>query len=348
MDSKLFNFLYGTLIFISIFLKPQIFSKYNRSTLAPFLTLSTNKIHTILGEYGLIPTSFEPIQQGLGNSNFLVDSNKGRFILTVFEIDHNRVVNLSRLLTLLVSRDFPTAGARTQSGGEKVLSVDGHSAMLKPYVPGQVIEDLNGHHLQQIGEAVAQLHRIPAPDYLPVQHAYELETFPVILGNHEYHEFGSWLEQRLEIFRQALPPGLPRGLIHGDVFFDNVIFDNDTLRAIIDFEEACHYYLVFDLGMAALGLCTQDMKLNLPQVRALLDGYQRIRPLVEVEKQALQLFVEYAAITTSSWRFWKYNIDTPNIAKSDLFVQMVEISQNVGAVPGSIFYDTVINQQLDE
>ena len=93
--------------------------------------------------------------------------------------------------------------------------------------------------------------------------------------------------------------------------------------------------------MAVVGLCTKNSKVILNKVRSLVKGYQRIRVLEEQEKESLQLFIEYAAIATSSWRFWKYNIDTPIAEKSDKYIQMVKIAHNAGAISNAKFMNII-------
>ena len=114
-------------------------------------------------------------------------------------------------------------------------------------------------------------------------------------------------------------------------------------KALIDFEEACQYYKVFDLGMAVVGLCTEESKVRLPKVRSLVNGYQEIRVLEEAEKEFLPLFIEYAAIATSSWNFWKYNIDTPIAELSGKHWKMVNIAMDASAIPGEIFMSAVFS-----
>ena len=103
-------------------------------------------------------------------------------------------------------------------------------------------------------------------------------------------------------------PELPRSLIHGDLFFDNVLFLNSGLIAFIDFVESCEYYRVFDIGMAMVGQCVDDGEINFEKARALVEGYERLRKLEEIEKDALQLFAEYAALTIAYWRFFRHNV----------------------------------------
>jgi homoserine kinase type II len=95
--------------------------------------------------------------------------------------------------------------------------------------------------------------------------------------------------------------------------------------------------------MAVVGMCTQEEGVNLHKTRALIDGYQRIRKLEPEEKGILQLSIEYAAIATSSWRFWKYNIDTPIAANSQAYTQMVKIAKNINDIPKTVFQRIVFD-----
>ena len=119
------------------------------------------------------------------------------------------------------------------------------------------------------------------------------------------------------------------------------MFDGENFKAIIDFEESCQYFKVFDLGMAIVGLCTQEAELRFDKVRALVSGYQRVRALEEREKAVLQLFIEYAAVATSSWRFWKNHIDSPNSENADLHWQMVGLADKVSAILKEKFLEYV-------
>ena len=118
-----------------------------------------------------------------------------------------------------------------------------------------------------------------------------------------------------------------------------------SMVQIIDFEEACRYYNVFDLGMGVLGLCAEGTKVNLAKARALGIGYQKIQSLTEQEKECLQLFSEYAAIATAYWRFWKFNIHTPIAEKSDKHWEMAAIARNISAIPKARFMEAVFNSK---
>lgn len=186
--------------------------------------------------------------------------------------------------------------------------------------------------LAQIGGALARLHQIPSPEYLRTQHPYGLEVFPTFIGLNIDADFDAWLSKRLAYLKEHTHTNLPRTLIHGDLFYDNVLFYNGKLKAMIDFEEVCNYYKVFDLGMAFLGICTVDGKLNLEHAHAILSGYLDIGNLGETERNTLQLMTETAAVATACWRFWKYNLHDPTPERAQTHWEMAGIADHVRAI----------------
>ena len=143
--------------------------------------------------------------------------------------------------------------------------------------------------------------------------------------------------------------GLPKGLIHGDLFYDNILFTSSSnnsiaFKAFIDFEEACNYYLVFELGMGILGCCIKSNTIDLDKARAFVRGYQRERPLADQEKESLQLFIQYAAVALSYWRFNKYNIKEPNENMASQHWEMVEVAKNISEVSDMHFLNSIFNE----
>ena len=130
-------------------------------------------------------------------------------------------------------------------------------------------------------------------------------------------------------------------MIHSDLFYDNVLFVDKRLKAIIDFEDALYYYKGFDLGMGVVGLCSRESVVALDKVRALVAGYQRIRQLEEKEKETLQLFSEYAATIVACWRYWKYNIDTPIAKKARTYLPMLRLAERIRDIPPARFLDAI-------
>jgi len=310
--------------------------------MATYTQLSQTDIDYITKEYNLDIESFSSIDGGAGNSSYRLCSNERDFVLTVFdEKSYEEVLYLGELLLLLQEYHFSATVPLRLRDSSVVTQYLNKPLMIKEYIYGTVYEELDKNMLGSIGRNLAKLHLIPIPHYLPKQHSYGLEFFSSLTRVGIDPQYEVWLEEQLDILTQSIPIDLPKALIHGDLFYDNVLFLEKKFQAIIDFEEACNYYRVFDLGMAIVGLCRDGKSIDLNKVEALVGGYQEIIELELRERESLQMFSSYAATATSSWRFWKYNID---LKESDNFRKhwdMAELSQNISAIDKERFMQRV-------
>lgn len=287
----------------------------------------------ILAPYQIEISNFTPIKAGNANSNYYLQSKKDEFILTIAEESSlQEIKNLTSLLSWLKIHHFTTSEVEISLNGQTVTEYKKKPVLIKRWIHGEVKETFNEIQLESIGYLTGRLHQIPAPNYLPRQHSYGLQFFLTVVGKNIDIEYENWLTEQVKFFENNLPKNLPTGLIHGDIFFDNVLFENEVLKAMIDFQEACHYYLVFDLGMSILGLCQNNEKIDLNKAKALIKGYEKIRSLVFLEKKSLPLFIRYAAVATSCWRFWKYNIYSSTPSLKYEYKKMVKIANNVSKI----------------
>ena len=131
---------------------------------------------------------------------------------------------------------------------------------------------------------------------------------------------------------------MKQGLIHGDLFWDNLVFDGETLAAVLDFEEACCYYLLFDLGMCAVGCCSQKGGLVPDLIRSLVRGYEQTRQLTDKERGQFGYFMEYAAVATSLWRFRQYNIRRPDPVRADSYQEMSSLPDQARNMDCRMFF----------
>jgi len=255
------------------------------------------------------------------------------------------VENMGQLLLLLQEHDFPSTRIMTLNGGDIITAFQGHTIMMKAYIEGEVLENLDATMLNQVGAALATLHQIPAPSYLPSNYIGEHSVYARVKGCNIDIKYETWLHEKIACLEKNIPPSIPRALIHGDLFFDNVLFEKNSFQAIIDFEDATHYYAAYDLGMAIIGCCATSETIDLDKSRALVQGYQQLRSLLQDEKESLQLFVRYAATITSCWRFCKYNIDSVYATRADLHWQMVELEEAIDKIPKAEFLQAIFSAE---
>jgi homoserine kinase type II len=107
--------------------------------------------------------------------------------------------------------------------------------------------------------------------------------------------------------------------------------------AIIDFEEACHYYRGFDLGMVIVGACRNRQGISFQKARQFLHGYQNDITLESVERECLKVFAVYAAVATSFWRFRQYHLLRPEPRLYDMYVEMQTLADTISEYPDSSF-----------
>lgn len=312
--------------------------------MATYTQIDQDELVNILAPYQIKVVDFKSIAGGNTNSNYHLRATDEEYMLTIIEErSKDEIQQLVFLLQWLEQHGFHTSQVFSAIDGQSVTDYRGKPVLLKKWLSGSVKEVLTEHQLAQVGREMANLHQIPAPDYLPTFHPYGHQTFSAVIGKDIDPHYESWLQGRLDYFEIEFPQGLPIGLIHGDIFSDNVLFEQQAFKAIIDFEEACHYLLVFDIAMGILGLCQLDGKIDLGRACHVLNGYQQIRTLEESEKQSIQFFIEYAAAATSCWRFWKYNIHSPSPHLKNKHVEMMQVAQQITNLSKSSFQKTLFS-----
>jgi len=319
--------------------------------MATYTQLNKQDIHLLADNYNLKIVEFSPLDGGNGNSSYILKTQQASYVLTVCDDkEFDEVFKMGQLLLFLEAHNVPCNRLMSPVNSEILTTFStAHRVkpvMLKDYIEGQVIEELDETMLSQVGREAAQLNQIPPPDYLSTNHPYGRQFFSRVMGLNIDAKYECWMAKEIDYLEQNIAKNLPRGLIHGDLFYDNLLFNPLSsmpggFKAIIDFEEACHYYLIFELGMGILGTCVNDITVDLDKARALVSGYEEVRPLTKIEKESLQLFVRYAAVATSYWRFNKYNIEEPNKDRASHHLQMMQIAKAVGEISKTHFFDAI-------
>ena len=275
---------------------------------------------------------------GRENTSYCVETSAGRYVLTLWDQKSlKHATDLARLLVYLTDHGIRTSRVVAPSKGPIVVLHEEKPVMLKRYVDGDVTANLTGELLVQLGGEIARLHKIPAPSYVPQSFLYGRRYFTEVTESNLDHAYLEWLSEKNGYLQKRIPQDLPLALIHGDVFFDNVIVQGDRLMAIIDFEEACHYYRGFDLGILIVGACRGRKGISFQKARQLIRGYQKETTLQAIERGTLKAFAVYAAVATSFWRFRQYHLRRPEPELYDKHVEMQTLADNISEYPDSRF-----------
>lgn len=311
--------------------------------MANYTKLKKSELKRITDNYQLNISNFQAIEEGSSNSNYFLSTDQGQYVLTIFEIAPIAAEKIASILSLLEQHNYPAPKLIQATNGKNLIEYQNKKVMVKRYIPGRTLTKLNTEQIRQTGVFLAKLHQIPPPNYLPREHYYLKDTYPMILEQNQDQKYKEWVKSRVGFLTENLDPSLPTGFIHGDLFADNVLIENGKLKAVLDFEDAGHNRLIFDIGMAVVGLCGEDSRIRLEKVRALLSGYQNTRLLDKNEKQSLLANIKLAAVLTSAWRFWKYNLTGSNPGRSDHYRQMVNIVDDLDKIPEDFFFKNVFD-----
>src|SRR5882672_2920116 len=249
--------------------------------------------------------SYKGIAEGVENSNFLVHTSHGSFILTLYEkrVAAKDLPFFLGLMEHLASRDITCPQPVKNRQGDMLGMIAGRPAAIITFLEGLWIRRPSATHCARLGSALAQLH-LAGLDF-PLRRANTLS----VAGWRQLYEhcaarahevrpdLGGFLAKELAEHERNWPRGLPEGVIHADLFPDNVFFLGDTLSGLIDFYFACTDTLAFDVAICLNAWCFEpDHSYNVTKGRALLQSYMKTRPLNHAERDALQLLSRGACL----------------------------------------------------
>jgi len=294
-----------------------------------YTKLDEKSIQQILQQFDITPViSWCILEGGSENTNHILETAQRKYVLTLCERKtFAEATILVDLLKHLENHQFKTTKVVPNKAAKNISFFENKPIILKEYIVGEIIENHTNDLLKKIGTSIAQLHLIPAPDFLPKVYSCGQEVFSELKDTK--HPFVDWLNEMHSTIQKKLNSALPKALIHGDIFFSNVIIDPQEQPIIFDFEEACYYYRIYDIGMAIVGLCNQQGKIDWTKVENLVSGYEQITPLLKEEKDALKFYITYAATSMAFWRFRQFNILAPTPSRKDSYLELKNIADDM-------------------
>ena len=291
-------------------------------------------------QFGLKVVSSKPVKEGLRNSNYVLESSYGnRYVLRVCDDQSlKQAESLVRLIGHLFESGFPSQKP-VFPNGEKLITHNDKPVIVLSYIDGETISDLSLGQLEQLGACMAQMHGLDVPEFVSPVHPFGFELYAERFSGVD-HEYIKWFNERRQYFDEVMPADLPGGIVHGDLWYDNAIYHNGDLAGIIDFESGYHGKCIFDIGQTTIGSCRENGSLNYGKVRALVDGYQSVRPLEDREKALLKLGASQAAAVISIWRFYYFNLRCGE-ANNQRYFEAVKLSDDLDALSNDRFMKSV-------
>jgi homoserine kinase type II len=249
--------------------------------------------------------SYKGIAEGVENSNFLVHTSRGHFILTLYEkrVATGDLPFFLALMEHLASRGITCPQPVKSRAGNAAGTLAGRPAAIVTFLDGMWLRRPGPGHCAALGEALAKLHVAGIDFTMRRKNALSVEgwrpLFEAAQGKGDGLQPGlsDAIAAELAHLERAWPRDLPQGVIHADLFPDNVFFLGDKLSGLIDFYFACTDTLAYDVAICLNAWCFEpDHSYNVTKGRGLLQAYQRIRPLSAAEWKVFALLSRGAAL----------------------------------------------------
>ncbi len=249
--------------------------------------------------------SYKGIAEGVENSNYLIHTESGSYILTLYEkrVDSNDLPFFLGLKEHLAAKGLNCPVPIKNRQGKSLGHLAGRPAAVISFLEGMWVRRPNVSHCEQLGAALAKMHEagqdfeLSRPNALSVSGWRPLFAMCTDRADSVQKGLQAEIEAELDFMEQNWPDDLPKGIIHADLFPDNVFFLRSELSGLIDFYFACNDLLAYDIAICINAWCFEaDDMFNVTKIRALLKGYQSVRKLNKAELAALPLLSRGAAL----------------------------------------------------
>jgi homoserine kinase type II len=270
-----------------------------------FTTVTPEQLSAWLKNYSLgTLTGLRGIAAGIENTNYFVDTTHGRYVLTLFEkLRAEELPFYLNLMSHLASHGIPCPDPIANLQHSFLSELNGKPACIVTYLEGKDLETPTSGNCAEAGELLADMHlagqTYPVSMENPRGTRWWTATAPQLMPFLSPVE-AELLKEELRFQSLYRYQDLPRGVIHADMFRDNVLFHNDALSGVIDFYFACNDVLLYDVAIAVNDWCvTASYELDDRRTQALLSAYTASRPFTENERDAWPVMLRAGAL-----RFW--------------------------------------------
>ncbi len=274
--------------------------------MAVYTEVSDEELAAFLAEYDLGEMlSLKGIAEGVENSNYLLHTTTGSYILTLYEkrVDPKDLPYFIGLMEHLSEEGLACPLPIHGKDGESLRTLCGRPAAIISFLEGMSPRRIQPYHCRELGAALAQMHLASSNFEMTRSNALSLSAWRPLfdLSKDRAHEvlpgLAEELERELSYLENHWPDHLPAGVIHADLFTDNVFFLGEKLSGVIDFYFACNDAFAYDLAICLNAWCFEpDSSFNITKAQAMLKSYRDLRPCSDAEVEALPVLARGSAI----------------------------------------------------
>ena len=287
--------------------------------MAIYTKLDHEKISNILLNYKLGKLKkFEGIKEGIENTNYFIETEKGKHILTIYEkrVDEKDLPFFSKLMLELNKKNFICPKPIPNRNNNYISDLEDKKFMIVSYLDGKSKNNLSPSECKIVGKEIARFHEITKnfnfkrDNNLSVKSWRRIFTQVKDKCNKIHNDLPKLIEANLINIEKEWPKNLPSGIIHADLFNDNIFFKNNKFSGFIYFYFSCNDFYAFEIAICFNALCfdglKQNLSFNVTKAKKLMEGYNEIRKISKEEKKSIKVLSQGAALRFLLTRVFDY------------------------------------------
>tara|TARA_B100000767_G_scaffold271273_1_gene296551 strand:+ start:25 stop:993 length:969 start_codon:yes stop_codon:yes gene_type:complete len=277
--------------------------------MAVYTKFEKKDIEEILSNYSIGKLKFfKGIKEGIENTNYYLLVEKKKYILTIYEkrVSPEDLPFFSELMTGLNNKDYKCPVPIINNKNKTILEYKGKKLMIVSFLEGKSKQVLTPNDCKQVGVQVARMHQITKDFKINRNNNLSVKSWRSIFNSIKDQcakinkDLPKLIETNLIDVEKNWPKNLPSGIIHADLFSDNIFFQNEKFSGIIDFYFSCNDFYSFEIAICFNALCFDGQKNNLSfnvtKAKNFIDGYSTIRKLLDEEKESIKVLSQGAAL----------------------------------------------------
>jgi len=277
--------------------------------MAIYTKFNQKKIQEILSKYDLGKLdSFKGIEEGIENTNYYLSVNNKKYILTVYEkrVNSEDLPFFSNLMSSLNKAGFKCPTPLINKQNQTITDYEGKKLMIVSFLEGKAKQNLSPQNCKSIGFEVARMHQITKKFKIKRRNNLSIKSWRGLFVSVKdkcskiHKDLPQLIEENLKDVENNWPKNLPSGIIHADLFHDNIFFIQDKFSGVIDFYFSCDDFFAFEIAICFNALCfdgiKQNLSFNVTKAKNFIDGYSSIRKLTNEEKNSIKVLSQGAAL----------------------------------------------------
>jgi len=287
--------------------------------MAVYTKLSEKELKEFFSKYNLGKLlNYKEIKEGIENTNYFIQTEKGKFILTLYEkrVEEKDLPFFISLMRNLFDKNFPSPEPIVNKNGNYISEILEKKAAVVSFLDGYAKKVLNPNDCCEVGINTAKLHLITKDLTAKRENKLSVNSWRKIYNKVKkdcskiHPNLPEIVEKNLDVIEKNWPKNIPSGIIHADLFSDNIFFKDDKLSGIIDYYFSCYDFYAFEIAICLNALCfegeNENLSFNVTKSKKFIDGYSSIRKLNKEEKKSLKVLCQGAAIRFLLTRVFDY------------------------------------------